>query len=74
MENIAKRTLLHTTESGIECWKDDVTGEIKHSVNPVTHKIVSIKQAEEYKKLLAKEQAIQNGRSKKIGSPVIMTQ
>lgn len=57
-------TKFKTTNSGIEHWANNETGEVKYLVDPLTHTFTSIEQKEAYKKMLEREQAIINGRSK----------
>lgn len=64
MNSIEGHSKIKTTNSGIEHWFDNETGEIMYVVDPLRFTVVSNEQREAFKKKLEREKAIVNGRSK----------
>lgn len=64
MEAMLGHTKYKTTESGIEYWFDNETGEVKQVIDPKRFTVTSNEQREAYKRILDREHAIINGRSK----------
>ncbi|MFP5111597.1 hypothetical protein ACSU64_04335 [Bacillaceae bacterium C204] len=64
MDNIVGHTKYKMTESGIEYWLNNETGEVKQLVDPNKFTVTSNEQREAYKRKLKRDYAIINGRSK----------